>query len=124
VHSEQRVVLSLSYVPGPAKWYRNIREFLQNQIRHAGKEQAHIAAAMDLSPSDLSRKLAENEGDCRRLTTADVERYMEAELDFTPIYYWIEKYLAPRNEEEIRQKIRELQALLEDETPPHKRGRR
>ncbi len=52
-----------------------------------------IAADMDLSQSELSRKLGHNPDDPRRFTLDDLERFIEATGDFTPIYYLVEKYL-------------------------------
>ena len=47
---------------------------------------------MDLSESELSRKLADNPNDPRNLTCDDLEAYIGATQDTTPIFYLIEKY--------------------------------
>lgn len=60
-----------------------------------------IAADMDMSQSDLSRKLAGNPEDPRRFSVEDMERYIEKTGDVTPIYYLVEKYL---QDEEFRQR--------------------
>lgn len=52
-----------------------------------------IAADMDISQSDLSRKLAGNPDDPRRFSVEDLENYIEKTGDVTPIYYLVEKYL-------------------------------
>jgi hypothetical protein len=60
-----------------------------------------IAADMDISQSDLSRKLAGNPDDPRRFSVDDLEKYIEKTGDVTPIYYLVEKYL---QDEEHRQR--------------------
>lgn len=52
-----------------------------------------IAADMDLSQSDLSRKLSPSEKDRRGFSVDDLEAYIRTQQDVTPIYYLIEKYL-------------------------------
>ena len=70
-----------------------------------------IAAEMDLSPSTLSRKLAESPGDSSRLTVADLERFMEVTGDTSPIAYLVEKFLANRTDERIAELEAQLAAL-------------
>lgn len=60
-----------------------------------------IAADMDLSESDLSRKLAQNPNDSRRFTLDDLEAFIQATGDTTPILYLAAKYLA--DSEQVRQ---------------------
>jgi hypothetical protein len=60
-----------------------------------------IAADMDISQSDLSRKLAGNPDDPRRFSVEDLEKYIEKTGDIQPIYYLVEKYL---QDEEHRQR--------------------
>lgn len=52
-----------------------------------------IAADMDMSASELSRKLAGNAGDPRHMTVEDLERFIEATGDTTPVQWLIEKYM-------------------------------
>lgn len=60
-----------------------------------------LAADMDMSQSDLSRKLGDNPNDPRKFTLDDFERYLDASGDMTPLYYLIEKYLA---DDEVKQR--------------------
>ena len=50
-----------------------------------------IAADMDLSQSELSRKLANNPEDPRKMSVGDLEKFIVATGDTTP--YLVEKYL-------------------------------
>lgn len=105
--------LTLNFAPGRTEKFENIRVFVQDRVRHTPKDNMLIAAEMDLSPSDLSRKLAENKNDHRAFRTADLEKYIETQRDLEPIYYLIEKYILPNQGDAIRQRIAELQAELE-----------
>lgn len=51
-----------------------------------------IAADMDLSESELSRKLSDNPSDPRNLSCDDLERYIKETGDVTPVFYLIDKY--------------------------------
>jgi hypothetical protein len=53
-----------------------------------------LAADMDMSLSELSRKLGDNPNDPRKFTLEDLELYLKASGDMNPIYYLVEKYLA------------------------------
>ena len=68
---------------------------------------------MDYSPSDLSRKLAQNPDDSRRFTLDDLEKYMDVTGDTQPVLYLVEKYLARSSREALQQQIAELQKQLE-----------
>lgn len=60
-----------------------------------------IAADMDMSQSDLSRKLSGSKDDPRRFSVEDLELYIEKTGDLNPVYYLIEKFLA---DEDARQR--------------------
>lgn len=69
-----------------------------------------IAADMDLSESELSRKLAQNPNDTRHFTIADLERFVVATGDTTPILWLVAKYLA--NQQILKQAA--MQRLLQE----------
>lgn len=56
-----------------------------------------IAADMDLSESELSWKLSQNDNDTRRFTLDDLEKFIQVTGDTTPIMYLAAKYLADQN---------------------------
>lgn len=55
-----------------------------------------IASDMDLSESDLSRKLAQNPNDTRRFSVDDLENFVTTTGDTTPILYLAVKYLTDK----------------------------
>lgn len=60
-----------------------------------------LAADMDMSLSELSRKLGDNPNDVRQFTLNDFEIYLEKSGDLDPIYYLIEKFLT---DEDVKQR--------------------
>ncbi|MGN9291348.1 phage regulatory CII family protein, partial [Enterococcus faecium] len=78
-----------------------------------------IAADMDMSQSDLSRKLSGNPDDPRRMSVDDLEKYLAATGDMTPIYFLIEKYLSDEEAKrkramaELARKMPEFMALFQ-----------
>lgn len=52
-----------------------------------------IASDMDMSQSDLSRKLSGNPDDPRRFSVDDLENFVNKTGDMTPILYLVEKFL-------------------------------
>ena len=52
-----------------------------------------IASDMDMSQSDLSRKLAGNPDDPRRFSVEDLEKFVLATGDMSPIHWLVERFL-------------------------------
>ena len=91
--------LTLKLERGLAEAYQTCREFVAARVHQQHRPQKAIAADMDYSPSDLSRKLAQNPDDSRRFTLDDLERYIEVTGDTEPVLYLVEKYLAAGGDE-------------------------
>lgn len=100
--------LSLSLEPVFSECWSTLREFVQHRAHMSDRQMKWIAAEMDLSPSQFSRKLAESASDSARLTCGDLEAFIEATGDTTPIVYLVEKFIT-RNKDE---RIAELEAQL------------
>ncbi|MCH8506844.1 MAG: hypothetical protein LAT50_21395 [Ectothiorhodospiraceae bacterium] len=100
--------LALNFEPGRAESYATCREYVAARVHQQGRPQKAIAAEMDYSPSDLSRKLAQNPDDSRRFTLDDLELYMKKTNDTDPILYLVEKYLAPHAGDEVAELERKL----------------
>ncbi|WP_405120717.1 hypothetical protein [Pseudomonas leptonychotis] len=85
--------LTLNLDAGLAESYGTCREYVASRVHHQGRPQKAIAADMDYSPSDLSRKLSQNPDDSRRFTLDDLEKFIEVTGDKSPVMYLAEKYL-------------------------------
>ena len=105
--------LVLNFARGLVEGYSSCREYVAARVHQLGRPQKAVAADMDYSPSDLSRKLAQNPDDSRRFTLDDLELYVEVTGDRQPIYYLVEKFLAKADEAALLQQIAVLQAQLD-----------
>ena len=84
--------LTLDFQPGLTELRTSCLDCVDAQIKASGKPLKTIAADMDMSSSDLSRKLAAHKDDPRRFTLADLEKYLSSTGDTTPILYLAQKY--------------------------------
>lgn len=79
--------LSLSFEPGLAQRFRDMRECFASCVYSRGL--GRVAAAVDVAPSNLSAMLSGE----RNLDPGIVERYMEHFNDNTPAMYWAARWL-------------------------------
>ena len=86
--------LSLDFTPGLTERYGTVLECIRAVVYGNAKPLKSIAGDMDMSQSDLSRKLANNPDDPRRFTVNDLEAYVQATGDTIPILYLAQKYCA------------------------------
>lgn len=124
VHSTSQ--LTLDFEPGLAERHDSLLACIRQCAYTHRNPLKTLAADMDQSQSDLSRKLASNTDDPRRFSVEDLERFIRATGDTTPILYLVEKYMA---DEEAKQKAanQQLAKMLPDvlaliKTVMHKDG--
>lgn len=86
--------LSLDFTPGLTERFSTLLECVRSAVYGNGRNLKGIAADMDMSSSDLSRKLANNPDDPRRFTVQDLESYVRVTGDTLPILYLAQKYCA------------------------------
>jgi hypothetical protein len=79
--------LALSFEPGLAQRFRDIRECFASCVY--GRGLGRVAAAVDVAPSNLSAMLSGE----RNLDPGIVERYMEHFNDNTPAMFWAARWL-------------------------------
>lgn len=84
--------LSLNFEPGLAERHRSLKACVRERVYTHPKPLKSIAADMDLSETELTRKLADNPNDTRNFNCDDLEAYIARTGDVTPIYYLIEKF--------------------------------
>jgi len=92
--------LTLDFEPGLSEQYQSALEVVR-----AGaytRPMKGLAADMDMSQSELSRKLAQNEHDPRKFTLDDFERYLSASGDLRPLEYLIERFMASESDKQRR----------------------
>lgn len=102
--------LILDFESGLADRFESALDVVRACAYRHGRPLKSIAADMDLSQSDLSRKLSENPDDPRRFTIGDLERFVRATGDCTVIYYLVEKFIEA-DEMKQRRALAELVSL-------------
>lgn len=93
--------LNIDFEPGLAERHDSLLSCVRQCAYTSRNPLKTIAADMDQSQSDLSRKLSGNPDDPRRFSVDDLEKFIKATGDITPVLYLVEKYLA---DEEAKQK--------------------
>ena len=80
--------LTLAFEPGLAQRHRDLTDCLSACVYRTGLTRA--AGLMDVAPSALSEKLSGARD--RHVSLMELERYLGATGDLTPIYYLLERY--------------------------------
>lgn len=93
--------LTIDFTPGLTERHASLLDCIRQGAYSHRNPLKTIAADMDMSQSELSRKLSNNPDDPRKLSVGDLEKYIEATGDTTPIYWLIEKHL---QDDSIKQK--------------------
>lgn len=115
--------MSIDFEPGLAERHQSALDCVRECAYTHKHPLKTLAADMDMSQSELSRKLAHNPDDPRRFTLDDLEKFLAATGDMTPIYYLVEKYI---EDSDLRQRralaelvklAPQLAALIKQATP-------
>jgi len=87
--------MDIEFEAGLVRVYPTLMDMVRSVAGHCGKPHKAIAADMDLSPSELSRKLSENPDDSRRLNVRELEAFITSTGDrgLDVIYWLIERFL-------------------------------
>ena len=110
--------MTLDFQPGLAERYPSALDCVKTCVYSSAKPLKTIASDMDMSQSDLSRKLANNPDDPRRFSLTDLETYIAATGDTTPVLYLAQKYCVADSEKQrvaltaLASLAPQLQALL------------
>lgn len=111
VHANSQ--LTLDFEPGLAERHDSLLSCVRQVAYTHRNPLKTLAADMDMSQSDLSRKLAGNPDDPRRLSVDDLEKFIHATGDVTPVLYLAAKYLAD-TEDKKRAAQQQLASMLPD----------
>jgi hypothetical protein len=106
--------ININFEAVPVEAYETCREYVQSLTHQQGRPQKAIAADMDYSPSDLTRKLAQSPDDSRRFTLDDLENWVQVTGDLRPLHFLLQKHSSKaRSKEQIQAEIEELKKELE-----------
>lgn len=85
--------LTLNFEPSLPERFTSLRAYVAFRVQEQRLHAQKLAGEMDLSPSVLSRKLNQPDGDNQRLNCDDLEAYIRVSGDTAPIEYLAAKYL-------------------------------
>ena len=85
--------MTLNFEPSLPDKYNTLRDFIAYRVQVQSKPAKSIAGDIDMSPSMLSRKLVPSDGDTQRFNCDDLESYIRATGDTSPIEYLASKFL-------------------------------
>lgn len=86
--------LTFNFEPSLPERFKTLREFIAYRIQEQRLNAAALAGKMDLSPSVLSRKLNQPDGDTQRLNVDDLEHYITSTGDIASVIeYLAAKYM-------------------------------
>lgn len=86
--------LTVSFDPALPEQWGSLREYVAFRVQEQRLNAANLASKMDLSPSTLSRKLNQNDGDTQRFNCDDLEAYIRATKDIgSVIAYLVAKHM-------------------------------
>jgi hypothetical protein len=102
--------LTLNFEPSLPELHPSLREFVAFRITLKKLHAATLAGHMDLSPTTLSRKLNQKDGDANRFNVDDLEAYLATHPEeVIPVCEYLAAKFSPGAEE--RQRSRALATL-------------
>jgi hypothetical protein len=103
--------IALDFTPGLTAQYRSLREVAAAAVYASRKGVSGVAARLDMSPTDLTKRLNADSAEPRPLRVEDLEGIIESTGDMRPIYWLIERFL--RDPESAKQQaVSQLATLL------------
>lgn len=85
--------LTLDFQPGLTVQFPQYEDVIAAAVYGSRKGLNGVAADLDMSPSELCRRLNRNGDDHRPLRASDADRIIESTGDKRPVYWQIEKHL-------------------------------
>jgi hypothetical protein len=89
----QAIQLSFSLEPGLTAQYRSLREVAAATVYASKKGVSGVAGHLDMSPTDLTKRLNSDGAEPRPLRVEDLEGILQSTGDFRAIHWLIEKFL-------------------------------
>ncbi len=111
--------LSIEFAPGLTEQFPEFRDVVRASVYACGRQLKAVAADLDMTSSELSRKLANNPADPVHFPLDRLPELVEATGDKRPIYWLVEKFLeAPEARQgrlvaEATDAVRKLTTLLQ-----------
>lgn len=97
--------LTLNFEPSLPERFASLREFVAFRVQEQRLHAATLASKMDLSPSTLSRKLNQPEGESQRLNCDDLEAYIAATGDLMSVIEYLASKYSPGGDDARRARL-------------------
>ena len=86
--------IALDFTPGLTARFKSIKQVCAHAVYSSRGGLSGVAAALDMSPSELSKRLSETDSsDNRPLRDCDIERIIEETRDHAIVHWMVEKFL-------------------------------
>lgn len=110
------VQMTLDFEPSMAERFPSLRAYMHFRVAELRLNNKTLAADMDISPSLLSRKLNPGENDAQRMNLDDLESYIKATKDTSPLAYLAAKYMDTPDARKARAlaRVETLASQMED----------
>ena len=105
--------MTLDFEVGLAERHESLKACVRERVYANRKPMKALAADLDMSQSELTRKLAGNPDDPRNFSVDDLELYITTTGDTVPILYLVEKFLQDDGQRQKRA-VAQLERLLPD----------
>jgi hypothetical protein len=105
--------IEMDFKPGLTRQYRNVLDCLRTTVYRSRGGLDAVAAALDRSPSEVSKMLNKQDDveNRRRFPLDEFETAIEQTGDLDPIFYLIEKFCVD-NEVKRKQAIAQIPGLI------------
>ena len=118
--------VEINFEAGLTEQFPTFDDCLRASVYGCGRAIKAIAADLDMSQSELSRKLADNPNDPVHFPADRLDELIAATKDYRPIYWLIEKFIEDaevkrrRNIDEMAALIPKLQRMISECTKDNK----
>lgn len=116
--------MQIDFEAGLTEQFPAFEDVVRASVYSCGRAFKAVAADLDMSPSALSRKLADNPNDQVHFPLELLPELLKATGDLRPVYWLVERFLeAPELRQarllsEAREQIRQMGVLLEQLQTP------
>jgi hypothetical protein len=100
--SNKKQQLEIDFEPGLVERFPEFMDCLRASVYGCRKQFKSVAADLDMSASELSRKLADNPNDNVHYPAKRLAHLIESTGDLSPIYWLIEKFCEDADEKQRR----------------------
>ena len=86
--------IALDFTPGLTTRFKSLKQVCAHAVYSSRGGLTGVAAALDMSPSELSKRLSETDSsDNRPLRDSDIEKIIQETGDHSIVHWQVEKYL-------------------------------